>query len=354
MKRLILIAVAAFVASCSTTKNETVISPYSGKTPAPGQSMLVYCLPHTRLFFDVEISKTIIRKGPYSEYAGRMLGLRNVPAKNTESWQIKSINITSRYEVDGKQMYTLFFTDYPQNIDRLMNFTNAGIILDLTVSNMLTGRSNINLNEDLSLVNTVVRNTSVEKFDTVSQHHKADTSFMRIPVRKTVSKTTEELAREAAEQIFDIRKWRTDILRGDVEHPTDGEAFKIVMRTLDRQEEQLLSLFAGVRIETRQTVTYSAIPERPGTAVDLFYFSDRNGIVNKTAAGAKAVWYETGKVTVPASVSINVQAKDIIYYRIPPVVEVSAGLDRSTLQSELFTICQFGNIVSFPLFAPKK
>jgi hypothetical protein len=343
------------MASCASTKNETILSPYSGIAPPPGRSALVYGLPQTRLFFDVEISKTVIKKGPYAEYAARMLGLQNVPMKDSESWQIKSIRIGNRQEVDGKHLYTLFFTDYPQNMDKLLRFTKEGVILDLTVSNQIIGSSHGTFNDDFHLANTVIRNASIEKVDTIYKSN-ADTSFVRIPVlqRRILSKTTEELAREAADQIFDIRKWRTDILRGDVEHPTDGEAFGMILKTLDKQEEQMLSMFIGVKNENSQTITYSEKKKKTESKVDLFYFSEKNGIINKNTAGAKAVWYETGKVTAHASVNINLQARDIIYYRIPQVVEVTAGIDRNMLVSELVSVCQFGNIVSFPLVSPKK
>jgi hypothetical protein len=97
----------------------------------------VYGLPQTRLFFEVEMVKTIVKKGPYSEYASRMLGLQNAPTTDSESWQIKSIRISDRQEVDNKQLYALSFTDYPQNLDKLLRFTKNGLILDLNVGNVL-------------------------------------------------------------------------------------------------------------------------------------------------------------------------------------------------------------------------
>jgi hypothetical protein len=94
--------------------------------------------------------------------------------------------------------------------------------------------------------------------------------------------------------------------------------------------------------------------EKPATNVELFHFSEKAGIVNKNTAGAKPVWYEIGKSSAPFSITPDLQARNIIYYRIPQIVEVSAGVDRNTLVREQIMICQFGNIVSFPLMAPKK
>ncbi len=348
------IVLTGLMMSCASSKNETTISPY--KTQSVGQSALVYALPQTRLYFEVEMVKTIIKKGPYAEYANRMLGLQNVPMKDTESWQIKSIRITDKQEVDSKQLYTVSFTDYPQNMDKLFRFTKEGLLMDLTASNVLVNNQNSGKSsEEFQFVNTAVRNTTIEKVDTVYKTVLTDTAFVRIPVlqRKVLGKTAEEQAREAAQQIFNIRQSRLDVLTGNVDHPADGAAFKLILQALDIQEEQLLSLFNGAKIENRQIVTYPALPEKPAASTTLFYFSDRMGVVNKNTAGAKEVWYEIGKSVIPASITPDQQAKNIVYYRIPQIVEVSAGVDKAVLVKEQATICQFGNIVSFPLIAPK-
>jgi len=361
MKRYIFfgIVLAGLVVSCASRKNEPaiIISPHGVLRPAPGQSALVYALPQTRLFFEVEIVKTLIKKGPYAEYANRMLGLQNVPMKDSESWQIKSIRISDRQEIDSKHLYSLLFTDYPENLDKLLRFTKEGLLLDVTVSNVLvTNQNQGKTGDDYQFVNTAVRSTTIEKVDTVYITTLTDTAFVRIPVlqRKVMSKTTEEQAREAAKQIFDIRQSRLDVLIGNTDYQPDGAALKLVLQSFDTQEEQLLSLFNGAKIESRQIVTYSALPAKPEKNVDLFYFSEKAGIVSSNTAGAKTVWYETGKAATPVSFFPVQQAKNIVYYRIPQVVEVFAGIDKNVLVSEHVTICQFGNVVSFPLMAPKK
>ena len=358
MKKNILfgIILAGMLASCASSKNETAISPYSASKPA-GQNALVYGLPQTRLYFEVELVKTLIKKGPYAEYANRMLGLQNVPMKDSESWQIKSIRISNKQEVDSKQLYTVSFTSYPQNMDNLLRFTKEGLLLDLTIGNIVVNNQGQGKSgDDFQFMNTVVRNTTIEKVDTIYKPILTDTSFVRIPVlqRKVVARTAEEQARETAQQIFNIRQSRLDMLTGNTDYHPEGAALKLVLQSLDTQEEQLLSLFNGAKVESRQIVTYPALPEKTASTNVLFHFSDRAGIVNQNTAGAKDVWYEIGKAVVPVSITPNQQAKNTIYYRIPQLVEVSAGVDKNTLVREQITICQFGNLVSFPLITPGK
>ena len=361
MKKYILLGfiLAGLMSSCASTKNDTttVISSYSAARPPVGQSALVYGLPQTRLYFEVELVKTVVKKGPYSEYANRMLGLQNVTTRDSEIWQIKSIHIGSKQEVDSKRLYSLSFTDYPENIDKLLRFTNAGLLMDVSIGNVLiSSQSQGKKGDDFQFINTALSSVVTEKVDTLYSTFLTDTAFVRIPkIQRTVmARTTEEQAREAAQQILDIRKNRLEILFSKAEYPPDGASLKLVLQSLDMQEEQLLSLFNGVKIEDKQTVSYSVLPEKPETSAELFYFSERSGIVSRNTAGAKSVWYETGKVSVPVSFTPELQAKNIIYYRIPQVVEVTAGVDRNTLVRENITICQLGNIVSFPLIAAQK
>ncbi len=358
MKKNILsgIVLVGLLTSCAGTKNETVISPYDKSQPV-GQSALVYALPQTRLYFEAEMVKTVIKKGPYAEYAGRMLGLQNVPMKDSESWQITSIRINDKQEPDSKQLYTVSFVDYPSNIDKLLRFTKEGLIMDVTIGNVMTNNRVIEKgNEDFQFMNTAIRMTTTEKVDTFYKTILTDTAFVRIPVlqRKVLGKTTEEQAREAATQIFNIRQSRLDMLTGNTDYHPEGAALKLVLQSLDLQEEQLLSLFNGAKIESRHINTYSVLPDKPGTTAVLFYFSERSGVVNKNTAGAKEVWYEIGKMPVPASATPGQQANNIIWYRIPQVAELSAGVDKTVMTSKQITICQFGNTVSFPLVAPKK
>jgi hypothetical protein len=342
--------------ACAVTKNETFISPYSSSEPVE-QSALVYGLPQTRLYFEVELIKTIVKKGPYAEYATRMIGLQDVPLKDSESWQIGSIRISDKLEVDNKQLYALSFLDYPYNLDRLLRFTKEGLLLDISTDNVLinsrhTGKSN----EDIRFMNAAIKTTVTEKVDTFYKTILTDTAFIRIPVlqRKVLGKTAEEQAREAATQIFNIRQGRLDILMANTDHSPDGTAMKLILEALDTQEAQLLSLFNGAKVESRYVYTYSVLPSEPGSTTPLFYFSEKSGIATKNAAGAQEVWYEMGEVSVVASENVPHRTSNLIYYRIPQIVEISVGIDGNVLVNKQKDIYQFGHLVSFPLLSPKK
>ncbi len=358
MKKNILLGFAftVLMSSCASAQKDVKTAPYNSSAPT-GQNAMVYGLPQTRLYFEVELVKTVIKKGPYAEYANRMLGLQNVPMKDSESWQIQAIRISDKQEIDNKQLYTVTYTDYPYNIDRMMRLTNQGLMLDISTDNVLIESRRVGPStEDIQFMNTAIRATTTEKVDTFYKTVLTDTAFVRIPVlqRKVLGKTAEEQAREAATQIFNIRQARFDILIGNTDYHPEGPALKLVLDAFNVQEEQLLSLFNGARVENRYVYTYSALPEKTASTSTLFYFSDRSGIVAKNTAGAKDVWYEIGKATVPPSITPSQQANNVIYYRIPQVVEISAGVGKDVMVNKQKAIYQLGNLVSLPLVAPKK
>ncbi len=345
---------ATLLVSCATTKNETTISSYKGQ--AIGTSALVYALPQTRLYFEVELVKTTIKKGPYAEYANRMLGLQNVPMKDSESWQIASVKINDQTEADNKHLYVLSYVDYPQNIDKLVRFTREGLIMDVTADNVLHSSLSVSGNEDVQFLNTAIQGMTTEKVDTFYKTILTDTAFVRIPVlqRKVSGKTTEEQAREAATQIFNIRQSRLDVLTGNTDYQPEGAALKLILQSLAAQEEQLMSLFNGAKVESRYIYTFSDLPDKPGMSSVLFYFSDRAGIVNRNTAGAKEVAYQMGSASAPPSINTTQSAKNIVYYRIPQIVEVSVSANKELIVSRQKAIYQLGNIVSFPLIDPKR
>jgi hypothetical protein len=353
MKNILYIATIACLFTACIATNKTTISPYSGST---GHNALVYGLPQTRLYFEVEIVQTIVKKGPYAEFATRLLGLQDVPLKDSESWKISSIRIYDKQEVNNNQLYTLSFIDYPQNINHLLRFTKSGLILDASADNVLiNSRFSGSSNEDIRFINTVINSTVTEKVDTFYKTILTDTAFVRIPVlqRKVLAKTAEDQAREVANQIFKLREGRADFLAGNNDYKMDGNGLKLLLETLDSQEQQLLSVFSGAKVESRYIYTYSALPEDAGATTPLFYFSDKAGIVAKNAAGAKAVWYKTGDADADSNATPS-QTSNVVYYRIPQIVEVSAGVDKTTMVSKQKEIFQFGKIVTFPLLAPEK
>ena len=70
---------------------------------------LVYSLPTTHLRIEVEMEKTVRKAGPYYQYAQRYLSVGNPIAEDSQTWKLKSINVTSYGVPDEENRYLMQF-----------------------------------------------------------------------------------------------------------------------------------------------------------------------------------------------------------------------------------------------------
>jgi len=87
-------------------------------------------------------------------------------------------------------------------------------------------------------------------------------------------------AESVAKQIYRIRETRMNILSGDVEHmPADGEAMKLVLEELNKQEKALTSMFVGKSIVKthRKSVTINVNDSDKIIQIPLLKFSKEQG-----------------------------------------------------------------------------
>jgi hypothetical protein len=82
------------------------------------------------------------------------------------------------------------------------------------------------------------------------------------------------------------------LLSGEVEHtPADGEAMKLILDELKRQEKQLLALFVGKKTISTQHYTYEYCPIKNETKKyeKIFYFSRENGFTDAENIDAEEI-----------------------------------------------------------------
>ncbi|MGA3014285.1 MAG: DUF4831 family protein, partial [Bacteroidales bacterium] len=90
-----------------------------------------YSLPRTVIRIDVEIDRIENYKGPYSEYALKYLGLKNVVMANSVEYKIMGMKVTTSQQPDPDQYY---FLELPGKFSKsqqagLLSFTESGLIL---------------------------------------------------------------------------------------------------------------------------------------------------------------------------------------------------------------------------------
>jgi hypothetical protein len=301
---------------------------------------------------DVTVSRTVIRKGPYADFAEKMLGLRNVPNRDSEIWNIEDIRMKELREADVQKLCALSFTTYPENLNTLIKVLSSGVIVDPSAANVL--ENNLRSQNEISLSDVAFLAAwghTTEKVDTLFRTVMTDTSFVRVPVLqpKVVEKTLQEKAQDAANQIYNLRDQRFHLLIGDVDSYPEGVALQTALVALKEQEEQLLSLFSGVRVSKSAVYSFSFVPKTPGMGGPVFYFSESRGISYKPGDGLREYYYETIGTDTNGTQTTDITRQDLLYYRFPVLTEITLGSTQGVLIKSLIPVYQFGPLGTLPM-----
>ena len=90
------------------------------------------------------------------------------------------------------------------------------------------------------------------------------------------------MAELAAAEIFDIRENRGLLAKGQADFmPKDGEQLKLMLKSLEEQEQAFLSLFTGTTTKDVQTLVLDFTPKGATNASLLFRFSQHLGLLDK-------------------------------------------------------------------------
>jgi len=197
--------------SCSTSINVKHVSADSEKIKNEG---VYYSLPKTVVTVEANISKIYKIKGPYADYASKLLGLTNVITENSSSYSLDNMKIDS-YSIPDPDQY--YFVEIPRSCHKrnsvLLQLSESGIITSINDLNKLNVKTNPS--DTLEVQSDVitkpfnyafVNSNQTATFDTIIQTINADTaSFKKETIKKVyVEKTIEQKAKEAADYIMKI------------------------------------------------------------------------------------------------------------------------------------------------------
>jgi hypothetical protein len=361
--RLTLFMVLALViGSCATNKNhynsKAVIKPLSNE-PGITEGSLVYGLPLTVVDVEIEIERTIEKPGPYSRFAGDLLGLTDVIKVENESWSIKGITVNTHQEIDPGEFYVIEASSVFQT--NVLELKKAGLILDLNPE-IYEGRNypDRRINQDIARLNVYDMGSDEyfqDRRDTLYRLVSVDTAFVRIPylVEKKQKLTTDQLAEKAAIRLMELRDGKHMILTGETNvFPQNGAA----INEMNRLEKEYTELFTGKTLKETRRFNYQVIPQKDmsGKQITLCMFSEKTGPVSATDKSGSPVIIEfipelkTRNINEVSgkSKSSSSQKFDKLFYRIPDVVNVKISSEHEILNTSRRLIYQFGDIVSLP------
>ena len=357
--RLSLFIFTILIVSCSSGRKLSdqnyKVMPLSENGPIT-EGSIVYGLPRTVFTVNLEVERTIEKPGPYSRYAGDLLGLSDVIQEESDFWSIKAITVNSNQELDPSEYYVIKSTSVFES--NALELKKEGLILDLNPEIFYsTDNQNVNTSE-INLFRTSDLGSD-EYFqlqrDTAYRRVSVDSTFIRIPyiVEKKKRLTIDQLAEKAARRLMEMRDGKHLILTGEANVFPQSEA---AIAEMNRMEKEYTELFTGKSWSESKTFTYHFIPSKDmdGKPVDLFYFSELTGPDSEMKGGKPVTVELIGEKKTKDLVYVNKPQPDKgqsltgLYYRVPEVVNMKITIGSETLFNSRRLVYQLGKIIELP------
>ena len=361
-KLFILSIVVPGMLSCLSQKKlvepATVVSQLSDASGVIEGSM-VYSLPMTVFTIKVEMERTIEVPGPYSRFAGDLLGLNKVILNESENWSVKGISINLHEEADPSEFYviesnTLFRTN-------VLALKKEGLILDLNPASYISDRS-LPGKKKADINNFRPSDLGSDEYflvqrDTAYRRVSVDSLFVRIPylVEKKKRLTIDQLAEKAARRLMELREGKILILTGEANVFPQNEA---ALNEINRLEKEYTELFSGKSWKESRILSFQFIPKKEmvGKPVVLFSFSEQTGPLTGNEKNGIPLTVElvpeqkTRDLTIITRALSDQSAPkyDKLFYRVPDVVNVRISNGTETLYNSRRLIYQLGKVIQLP------
>ncbi|HMM10837.1 MAG TPA: DUF4831 family protein [Bacteroidales bacterium] len=319
-----------------------------------------YALPRTVFKINVIIEKNERLKGPYAEFAQRMLGVDDAIKQDETVYAIKDIIVSTISEPDPKALFFVEFDDRTSRDTRSLIFEllNNGVILSM--DDAVAARPQIAEKVETTLVNApsqkhfryFAEHSLFQRVDTIVRRITIDTTVIRRNILQSawVDRNPEQKARAAAEMIQKIRESRFNLISGFQEVNFSQIAY--MDRQMQKLEEEYLSLFLGNEVRSLYEQVVYFVPEQEAKGFQTFArFSEQNGLIESGNRGEplQLVIEPSGLTRELSSSTPKNRLTGALYHRIPEHAEVSVLYKGKIYQRQRLSINQLGSIAVAPV-----
>ncbi|GHT74541.1 DUF4831 domain-containing protein [Bacteroidia bacterium] len=303
-----------------------------------------YMLPKTVFNIHIHYTETQEKAGSYAKYASRYLGISDaeVIKEDRTYYTLDKVSVQETGIPNKEQSYLVLFK--PKTTAPYVYLTDDGLLCSINAEY----KPEIVSNQEDKIPDSV---SDLPKINPQSIYTE---EYLRAG---SVSK----MAEIAAKNIYKIRESRQDILTGEAENiPKDGEAMKIVLKTLEAQEKIWTELFTGSRKTVQHFQQLSIEPATEMNKELLFRFSSYFGVVDKNDLSGNPVYLNINDLKTVAIEPIDPKRKakepESIVYNVPGKAAVEILNGSQKIYSTTLNVTQFGTtqLLGTSIFEDKK
>lgn len=206
---------------------------------------LVYSLPLTAVDITLEAEITETTPGEFANYARRYLAITDAITEPGRSVALTAANVGIHGVPDPDNRW---LAQFKGGSNPFITLTADGIPLAV--------------NAEGTVPPAVAPQTAITLTAGLNDAALADARRAATTQEMAQSSGIGKRAELAAQRIFELREMRNDLLSGQAENmPADGEALRVALEAINRQEQALTSMFAGTTRTYRTSMLGSVTPD---------------------------------------------------------------------------------------------
>ncbi len=362
MKNRILLTLSVIMiiaTSCSQMKVQQI----NNNDKVPKKAGLIYYLPKTVIYLDIEVHRSDFLKGPFAAYSSKYTGISNVISENSTEYRIEDIIITTAYTADTSNAFLITLPKSKKNVPHFV-FSEDGVLMSMnygedtiyeTKKHQGTG-SYSEMDIDPGEFKYFASENIKVKTDTIFEKIVLDTITIekQILEHSVIEKSDEDKAKDVADYLKLIAEHKLNLLSGYQEVAYSLDVIQFMYDELDQLEQDYLSLFTGKEVEGTMHFRFAITPciSMPDTGSFLCSFDPYRGITYEydSIYTSRNIFYKiipSGKTDVLNSLEEG--KKKGIYYNIPDNTRfVLVKGDGEILFESNASIAQLGKIMFMP------
>ena len=304
---------------------------------------IIYSLPTTVIDVTIETEKVVKKPGEFYRYAKKFFNANNAIDSENQSVRLKSITLTPRGVANSQQQY-------------LMQF-KSGSAPYLVINN-----ENIPLAINTTEIPEIAQPNLPKAQAALSSALETKAAQQVISKEMAQSHSSAKRAEIAANQLFELRQTRQDILNGEADQmPADGEAMQLTLDNIQAQEDALIAMFMGTTQVSTDVKTITITPTDATDREIIARISATEGVIDANNLAGEPIYLsievvEKGELPKTSKGEPKTFPKGGVAYNVPGKIAINVEYQGKTYCNNTIASAQHGVVfgVDPKIFSDKK